>query len=321
MVDYEMLNSLVGATLFVLHLLARAIFCYACTIPVFSIASTRQEYKVWRKTPTPLTIWGIFKVFVFNIVWMSLCLVGFLALVPLWIMRGCGDSVQVEANGVIEKLVAFGVMEILVGTVEVVNEDKIPPVSYFNGNSPAPVFIANHCSQLDISTVYYAVRRFKWIAKKSVRFIPGPGNLMALGGHVFIQRSGKNSKSVSDLFQLSNEAIQSGVPMFLFPQGTRCVNKKLPFKNGAFRIATANESIIVPMTFNVPSNAWNSLYPINLLWGQKRGEMNKIILTVHDAIPVKKDADIASLNKRCQEIIYSALPPSYHGEDSNRKLK
>jgi lysophosphatidate acyltransferase len=323
MVDHEMLNDFIRATLWVLYVIGRIIFYYACTIPVFSIASTRQEYKLWKKTATPLTIWGIFKVFIFNIIWMASCLAGALALVPMWMMLGCGNSVEVEANAVVEKLVACGLVEAIIGTVEIINGDKIPPVSFVNGDAPAPIFIANHCSQLDISAVYYIVRRFKWIAKKSVRFIPGPGNLMSLGAHIFIQRSGKKSKSVSNLYQLSNEAIQAGVPMVLFPQGTRCMHKKLPFKDGAFRIAAENESVLVPITIDIPANCWNSFYPVNLLWGQKRGEVNKIIATVHDPIPVKKDADIKALKEKCQDIIYSVLPPRYHGktDDDNRKQK
>ncbi len=325
MLDHEMLNSFIRSTLMVLNVIARLIFCYACTIPIFSIASTMQEYKVWKKTATPLNIWGICKVFVFNQFWMIGSLVLAISLLPMWIMRGCGDSIEVETNAVIEKLLACACMEIFVGTVEILNEEKLPHVKYVNGDAPAPIYIANHCSQLDTSAVYYIVRRFKWIAKKSVGLIPGPGNLMYLGRHIFIQRSGKNSKSVSNLYQQSNKAIQSGVPMLLFPQGTRCMHKMLPFKDGAFRIAIENESVIVPITLNVPENCWNSLYPLNLLWGQARGEANKVIATVHDPIPVQKDADLKLLKDQCRDVIYSALPPRYHGETGSefdqKKLK
>ena len=66
-----------------------------------------------------------------------------------------------------------------------------------------------------------------------------------MGQHVFIKRKGKNKKSVSNLYDQSKIAIQSGLPMFVFPQGTRRMAVRLPFKDGAYRIALENESRIV----------------------------------------------------------------------------
>lgn len=313
MVDHAMLNDFIRGTIWVLSIIGKIIIFYACTIPIFAVASTRQEIKIWRKTKTPLTYFGILKVLIFNLMWMAISLVGALSLIPMWLQRGCSpNAVAVEANAVIEKICAHVITEAFIGTVEIINEENIPHIAFVDGKAPAPIFIANHCSLLDVSSVYYAVRRFKWIAKKSVGYIPGPGNLMFLGNHVLIQRKGKNSKSVSNLYTLCNESIQSGLPIVVFPQGTRRMHQKLPFKDGAFRIATENESTLVPLTIDVPENCWNSYYPLNLLWGGKRGEENKIKITVHDPIPVKKDADIKALKLKCQDTIYSALSSRYH---------
>lgn len=320
--DHEMLQDILRLTLKAIFLIGRCIYYYAMTIPLFAIVSTRQEYKIWKATPYPLTLFGIIKVFLYNFLWMGICLISTIALFPLWAQRGFGNSVQVETNAVFEKLIAYAVHTALVGTVEVVHAERIPPIELLNGSSPAPVFIANHCSQLDISCIYYAVRRFKWIAKQSVKMIPGPGNLMALGGHVFIQRTGKNRGSVSNLYQQSNNAIQEGIPMVFFPQGTRRMSTKLPFKDGAFRVALENESMIVPITINVPPNAWNSSYPLNLLWGRNdenetsRSGSSKIVMTIHEPIQVKKEMDLNHLKEQCQEIIYSKLPSLYHGSIS-----
>jgi len=216
-----------------------------------------------------------------------------------------------------ERIVAYAVTNLVVGQVEIVNPENIPPINLYptKDDAPAPVFIANHCSQLDVSSVYFAIRRFKWIAKQSVKVIPGAGNIMALGGHVFIQRKGKNRGSVSNLYEQSNQAIQGGIPMILFPQGTRRMSTKLPFKDGAFKIAIENQAPLVPITINVPPDAWNNLYPLNILWGgNKDPSKNKIIMTIHAPIEVKKDMEIQPLKEKCQEIIYSALPPLYHGK-------
>ena len=253
---------------------------------------------------------------------MGLCLLGTIALIPMWLQRGCGNSIELEAQIVVEKLTAMACHEAVAGTVEIINEENLPPIKLQDPDSPAPIFIANHCSQLDVSAVYYALRRFKWIAKKSVRYIPGPGNIMSLGGHIFIQRSGKRGSSVSNLYQLSNEAIQAGIPMMFFPQGTRRMTTKLPFKDGAFKIAIDNECVLVPISIHVPPNAWNSYYPLNLLWGGKMGPENKVIMTVHAPIQVNKDTELKPLKEKCQEIIYSALPALYHGNDgADKKTK
>eukprot|EP01083_Nonionella_stella_P272498 924078_1 len=133
----------------------------------------------------------------FNILWMAGSLLGTLSLLPMWISRGCGPSVELEANAVMEKLCAMGTHMCLVGNVEVKNRELLPKINLYSNNAnasgnntstPAPVFIANHCSQLDVSAMYFVLRRFKWIAKQSVRYIPGAGNIMVLSGHIFIQR-------------------------------------------------------------------------------------------------------------------------------------
>ncbi len=319
--DHDILSDILKMTSITLIFMGKIIMYYASTIPIFAIASTFQEYKIWKTTPEPLTAYGILKVFLYNIIWMVGCLIGALSLVPIWLQRGLGTTVQLEANAVIEKLVALLCQNALIGDVKIVNENNMPTVKLLNPDAPAPVFIANHCSQLDISSVYNVVRRFKWIAKESVRYIPGPGNLMSLGGHVFIQRTGKNSNSISNLYQQSNDAVQSGIPMMLFPQGTRRMTTKLPFKDGAFKIAIENESDLVPISINIPLNIWNNHYPLNLLWGAKQREEDKIIMTIHEPIKVKKDTDRKELKERCEKIIYSVLPPLYHGKGDNQKEK
>ena len=51
--------------------------------------------------------------------------------------------------------------------------------------------------------------------------------------------------------------------MMFFPQGTRKMVDKLPFKDGVFRVVIENESLIVPISICVPRNARNSWYPLN----------------------------------------------------------
>ena len=87
------------------------------------------------------------------------------------------------------------------------------------------------------------------------------GATMYTGDHVLINRvKGHNQKSVSNLFDKSNAAVQSGIPMFLFPQGTRVMSKRLPFKDGAFIIAQTNQSALIPISIEIPMNVWETWY-------------------------------------------------------------
>jgi 1-acyl-sn-glycerol-3-phosphate acyltransferase len=201
-----------------------------------------------------------------------------------------------------ERLTAWTLISMMIGSVEIRGGDNLNK----NGSTDtAPIYIANHCSQIDVGVVYFAIPHFKWIAKKSVQFIPGPGTLMTLSRHVFIQRTGKNSKSVQNLYQQSHRAIRQGIPLFIFPQGTRRMTERLPFKEGAFNIALETQATIVPISIEVPMGTWNNLFPISKLWG---GSGNTIILTVHEPIHVTQDMKKEDLKQICMDRIYSVLP-------------
>jgi 1-acyl-sn-glycerol-3-phosphate acyltransferase len=279
---------------------------YLVVMTVLSAAlAVVQEAKIWKPKSVPsLSLYGCAKVFLFNIMWMSLCLAGSVLIVIKWFVTLGTSDIARDGNRWIECSVGKACLHCFVGTVKVVGRENLPPDT--TECKPAPVFVANHASQIDVAAVYYIERRFKWIAKRSVVYLPGVGQLMFLSRHVFIDRtSGKNKLSVTNLFEKSNAAVQSGIPMFLFPQGTRRIAEKLPFKNGAFVVAQTNKSALIPISIEVPLNAWNSWYPLNLIWG---GSVPEVKLTVHTSIEVNGKEDLAELKQTCCEIIYSVLP-------------
>ena len=316
----EYLNAFAVVQAKILIFIGKVILYYASTIPFFAILSTRQEAKIWKSTPEPLTLFGLVKVYLYNVLWMLFSLIGSISLIPMWIQRGLGRSVEVEAFVVLEKSVGKTINAMFLGSVKVINPHNVPPIALIqdqDDKTPAPVFIANHCSQIDCAAVYTPIRRFKWIAKDSVRYLPGVGQIMALSGHVFIQRTGKNKSSVSNLYSKSNEAVQAGIPMMFFPQGTRKMTTNLSFKDGAFRIAAENGATIVPMSIYIPLNIWNTGYPF-----VRDSEKNVITITVHEPIPVKKGSskeEMDRIKEQCQKIIYSVLPPLYHGVTDEKK--
>lgn len=279
----------------------RAFLAYASMCLVFPLGAAFQEYKIWKPSGLPsISMYGVIKVYIFNVLWTGFCLLGAVLIVPKWLLTG---HVEHEAHSIVERQVAKLCIASMVGPVEVRGRENLPPN---HPGSPAPVYIANHASQIDVAVVYYLWREFKWIAKSSVLIMPGVGQIMYFANHVFIQRKGKNKSSVSMLYEKSNKAVQSGTPMFFFPQGTRRMAEKLEFKAGAFNVAIQNKSPLVPVSIEIPLDAWNRLYPLSLLWGEKS---NPIILTVHKMIPIKGDEDREALMTQCTNTIYSVLPP------------
>ena len=196
-------------------------------------------------------------------------------------------------------------------------------------NKIAPVFIANHITTIDAPIVYMVMNndksntkiRFKWIAKISIKILPGVGVVMWLSNHLLINRRRKQKKSSSSsnnddhknksktLYEMASDSLtkEGGIAMFIFPQGTRRLSERLPFKDGAFRIAMTDQAPIIPISIDVPPNTWNTLYPFLPHQG------STVIVTVHPPISTTKTADnnntLEQLKQTCSDIIYSVLPP------------
>ena len=260
--------------------------------------------------------------------WMIGCLIGALLVIIKHVLTLGTSDLSKESNRIVEDTVAKLCIKMWVGNVRIVGRDHLPPVDV----TPAPVYIANHASQIDLGVVYYLNRRFKWISKSSVLYVPGVGLVMYLSKHVFINRTkGRNEKSVSNLFEQSRIAIQDGLPMFFFPQGTRRIVERLPAKDGAFIVAQTNHSILIPISIEIPAPAWNSYYPFDRVVLGRKGNVPTVTITIHPAIPsspsvstngtaISEKEDRERLKNRCMEQIYSVLP-NYDNDDSNSKDK
>eukprot|EP00581_Thalassiosira_minuscula_P010822 CAMPEP_0183729374 /NCGR_PEP_ID=MMETSP0737-20130205/30076_1 /TAXON_ID=385413 /ORGANISM="Thalassiosira miniscula, Strain CCMP1093" /LENGTH=309 /DNA_ID=CAMNT_0025961533 /DNA_START=51 /DNA_END=980 /DNA_ORIENTATION=+ len=288
-----------------LTIFKNAFYLYCSSVIVLPILSVFQERKIWKSPLLPsLSPLGLIKVFLFNVVWMGATLVGGLLLLPKFIVgKFFGFDCQLEAHYV-ERLTGMLCCSMFISPkVEIVGEEHLPAIN--DNSAPAPIYVANHASQIDLGVVYFLKRRFKWISKDSVRYIPGPGLIMTLSQHVFIVRTGKNRKSVSNLYAQSNAAIQAGLPMFFFPQGTRRMAERLPFKDGAYRVALENKSCLIPISIHIPLTCWNSWYPLCLLWG---GKVENLRLTIHPPIEAKEGMEKEELKKLTYDAIFSCVP-------------
>ena len=294
--------------LFTLFKVFRTLFVVAVLLG--ALASVHQEQKIWKNPKLPsLQPHALVKVYLLNVVWMMGCAVGAL-LTPFYCLATGSKDTRTWAHMVVERRVAHFLCYCFLGPVEVVGSEHLPPPTNgsndSNNLSPAPVLIANHDSQIDLAAVYLLNREWRWIAKSSVMFLPGVGQIMYLSKHVFIDRShsksGGGSTGARNLYRQSNESIQKGVPMFFFPQGTRRLGERLPFKDGAFKVAMENKSSIIPISLEIPLTAWNSWYPL-----VRHPSPAPIRITVHPPISTV-GKDIETLKQESFDIIYSVLP-------------
>ena len=271
---------------------------YLIFLVVAPITAVYQEAKIWANPNLPsLSIFGMIKVYLLNLIWMVTTTIASLILLPKVILR---MDVERDAHCLMERLSAIFCTILVVGPVQIRNAHNLPP------DNTACIYIANHASQIDLAVVYFIFRRFKWISKKSVTYLPGVGTLMAMSGHVFIERNKSKDKShtVKQMYNQAKINLSNNIPMFIFPQGTRRWGQRLPFKYGAFNMATDNQVPIVPISIDIPNQVWNDAYPLNILWTKK----DPIVLTVHQPILVTKDTDKEKLMNDCDNIIYSVLP-------------
>lgn len=109
------------------------------------------------------------------------------------------------------------------------------------------IFIANHCSFLDINALFAFLRRpIVFLAKSSLRKVPLLGGVNARVGTVFVKR-GNLQDSIRAVKALKR-SFDQGRSVVVFPEGTRSVNgEMLPFKKGAFHLAHAAGEAVIPV--------------------------------------------------------------------------
>ena len=108
------------------------------------------------------------------------------------------------------------------------------------------VLVANHESLADTLVLFGLYRPFKWVSKQSVFQVPFVGWNMYLNGYVGLVRG--NSKSVAKMFADCELWLGRGVPVMIFPEGTRSPDGEVKaFKDGAFVLAARKDVPIFPI--------------------------------------------------------------------------
>lgn len=178
--------------------------------------------------------------------------------------------------------------------IEVKGAERIP-----RDGSPV-CFVSNHQSMLDIPAVIAGLRIWAgFITKQELDSIPLVNSWIRSINCVYIDRNSPRSAISAILKGVEN--IRNGIPMFIFPEGTRSKTGRLgKFKTGSLKLATRAKAVIVPITIDGTRKALE----------QKKGIRRvRVIISVADPIPT------ADLNeeqlKNLPDTVYGAIEEQF----------
>jgi 1-acyl-sn-glycerol-3-phosphate acyltransferase len=121
--------------------------------------------------------------------------------------------------------------------------DGTPPADI---KTRAYVVVANHESTSDPFLLCYLPWDMRWIAKEEIFRLPIIGWLMKFSGDIPLRRGERDS--IQQTMQEARRTLDAGVPIMIFPEGTRSPDGHLlPFKDGAFRLAIEAGVPILPL--------------------------------------------------------------------------
>ncbi|WP_375744438.1 1-acyl-sn-glycerol-3-phosphate acyltransferase [Corallococcus interemptor] len=113
----------------------------------------------------------------------------------------------------------------------------------------AAVLVSNHESLGDILVLFGLYRPFKWVSKAENFKLPLIGWNMRLNGYVPLIRG--DHASVVRMMAGCERWLSRGVPILMFPEGTRARDGKMKaFKDGAFTLCVQQRCPLIPMVLS-----------------------------------------------------------------------
>jgi 1-acyl-sn-glycerol-3-phosphate acyltransferase len=113
----------------------------------------------------------------------------------------------------------------------------------------AYVVVANHESTADPFLLCSLPWDMRWISKQELFRLPLIGQLLRWGGDIPLRRGERDS--VRDMMAASLATLASGLPLMMFPEGTRSADGTLgPFKEGAFQLAIEAGVPVLPLAIS-----------------------------------------------------------------------
>lgn len=163
------------------------------------------------------------------------------------------------------------------------------------------VFVANHQGAFDIWAIYgYLNHNFKWLMKKSLENIFMVGRACRSAGHIFVDDS--QITSIKDTIDSASSTLKGGMSLVIFPEGSRTWDgNMIPFKRGAFMLASEFRLPVVPITIDGSFKAMpRTTYTVTPC---------VVKMTIHKPIyPGVNGFNTKKLMAECRETIESHLP-------------
>jgi 1-acyl-sn-glycerol-3-phosphate acyltransferase len=163
------------------------------------------------------------------------------------------------------------------------------------------VIVANHLSMLDIVVLYGLFRPFKWVSKASNFRIPFIGWNMWLNDYVGLRRGDR--ESIKRMMAHCRRHLDAGVPVLLFPEGTRSPDGVLqPFKDGAFRLACQAGCPVIPVAI---SGTYRGLPKHGVMLRNRMDALVRVLEPIH---PSDHGGDPERLSLAVRDAIAAVLP-------------
>jgi 1-acyl-sn-glycerol-3-phosphate acyltransferase len=162
------------------------------------------------------------------------------------------------------------------------------------------VLVSNHQSLGDILVLFALYRPYKWVSKESVFKAPFLGWNMSLNRYVRLKRGDK--ESIARMMSECEAWLKRGVPVLLFPEGTRSPDGEVkPFKDGAFRLAIGERCPIIPIVVDGTHEG----LPKNALAVSPRANLKVRVLEPIDPAPF--GGDVAALRDHVRGVLVAEL--------------
>lgn len=131
----------------------------------------------------------------------------------------------------------------------ILQAELLPPAS-----EPC-MFVANHCSYLDVPLSGLLRLPLKYISKSEVRALPVVGTKLRLAKDLCVTRGDRRSEA--RVFIDAVKLLKGGQSVLAFPEGTTTpTGGLLPFKRGPFKMALSAGVRVVPLTITGTFDAW-----------------------------------------------------------------
>lgn len=195
---------------------------------------------------------------------------------------------------------AFRCMLAITGVkTTIIGEENIPDA--------AVLFIGNHRSFFDILLTYSRCKRLTgYVAKKEMEHIPLLSTWMKYLYCLFLDR--ENPKEGLKTILQGVSYIKKGISVCIFPEGTRNSGEELsmlPFKDGAFKMATKTGCAIIPISLNNTAAILENQFP----------RIKKVHVVIEYGKPIYPDKldpeDKKHIGAYCQNIIKETIEKNH----------